>query len=243
MCVCVCVCVHACACTLLHECVCVCVCVCSCTHACMQITFCVCVYLSVIGLLIYYFLSVHFVILLFAAKCYFPFTHLCLFIFPFVHSLIMIKIIPLRNMYFNTSASLQVHSSIHTLTCSSVHTCFSSFSLYNPDCFPLQIPDSISHLDNLEVLILSNNRIRTVNRSVFRLPKLMVLDLSNNDIEAVSSELSGLLTLTQLILNGNKMDTMPGSIGFMKELRVLGVNENRLQEVRSVLIKSCCVHF
>ena len=96
--------------------------------------FCVYVYLPVIVFfLTYYFLSVHFVLLLFAVKCYFPFTHLCLSVLPFVYSLIMIKMITLRNVCFNTSASLQVHSSFHSLTCSSFHTCFSSFSLYNSD--------------------------------------------------------------------------------------------------------------
>ena len=94
-----------------------------------------------------------------------------------------------------------------------------------------QIPDTISKLDQLEILVLSWNQLSNINQSLCRFPKLIILDISNNDVFYIASEISELQSLQQLILNGNRLEAIPLSISDLKCLHVLGLNENNLAEV------------
>nr|XP_036674703.1 leucine-rich repeat-containing protein 40-like isoform X1 [Drosophila suzukii] len=69
--------------------------------------------------------------------------------------------------------------------------------------FPF-IPNCVYELQGLEILIASENHIKTLNVSGLQsMPRLSTLDLRNNDIDAVPPTLGNLTNITHLELVGN----------------------------------------
>ncbi|XP_037729939.1 leucine-rich repeat-containing protein 40 isoform X5 [Drosophila subpulchrella] len=66
------------------------------------------------------------------------------------------------------------------------------------------IPNCVYELQGLEILIASENHIKTLNVSGLQsMPRLSTLDLRNNDIDAVPPTLGNLTNITHLELVGN----------------------------------------
>ena len=81
-------------------------------------------------------------------------------------------------------------------------------------------------LENLEILVLSNNKLTHFNTSLFTLSKLQMFDISNNETEALPIDITGLPVLKQLVVNGNRLSEIYPQIGHLLELHGLYLNEN-----------------
>lgn len=66
------------------------------------------------------------------------------------------------------------------------------------------MPEGIYNLSSLEVLILNNNQLSTLPKTVGRIYSLKLLDISNNRISKLPNELSNLKNLQTLRLTDNQ---------------------------------------
>lgn len=103
----------------------------------------------------------------------------------------------------------------------------------------VKIPSqSFSHLPKLSVLLLSNNRIRYIDKDAFaNLQYLHTLNLSNNDIVYLNSSIfHELQNLSILILTGNKLTNIPLDLfSGLSKLEILNLNRNQLRNFSSVV--------
>ncbi|XP_033121351.1 uncharacterized protein LOC117120411 [Anneissia japonica] len=89
---------------------------------------------------------------------------------------------------------------------------------------------------DLEVLVLSNNRIRYIpGNQLSRLKKLNALDISNNNILCVHNDaFVGLRKLEKLSLSGNNLNNFENIITTLRNvpsLKILDLSENRFENV------------
>ena len=66
------------------------------------------------------------------------------------------------------------------------------------------LPAEIRHLQNLKILVLSNNKFTGIPAEIGQLKNLEILDLSNNVFTGLPYELGNLSKLELLDLSGNK---------------------------------------
>lgn len=64
----------------------------------------------------------------------------------------------------------------------------------------------------MTVLILSDNKIRSLSRDIIKLKKLKTLDVSNNDLPDLPCEIGFINTLVRIQLEGNPLKTMRQNI-------------------------------
>ncbi|TSC86529.1 MAG: leucine-rich repeat protein [Parcubacteria group bacterium Gr01-1014_8] len=69
------------------------------------------------------------------------------------------------------------------------------------------LPAEIRHLQDLEVLDISNNKMTGLPAELGQLSKLRVLDASNNQLTGIPHELGNLRNLQKLDLSGNNIST------------------------------------
>lgn len=89
-------------------------------------------------------------------------------------------------------------------------------------------PESLINFVNLEYLDLSGNRIKTIPESVTLLKKLHYLDLSSNKISELPVALSQMTELRELNLSKNKLKKIPAEICNLKNLKILNLKGNKL---------------
>ena len=116
--------------------------------------------------------------------------------------------------------------------------------------FPIEIFDLA---DSLEILNLSDNRLRSLPADLGRLNKLKIIFLSNNDFEEVPEVLADCLSLSMvgfksnkirvlgenvlplgvkwLILTDNQLEQLPKSIGKLQKLQKLMLAGNQLRSL------------
>ncbi|CAG9771979.1 unnamed protein product [Ceutorhynchus assimilis] len=87
---------------------------------------------------------------------------------------------------------------------------------------------SESSLQELTVLSLKNNDIRTFPLSVLRLTTLTILDVSANRLLTLPPEIDQLYNLEELILDQNLLSILPVTLWHLKYLNTLRVATNRL---------------
>jgi len=88
-------------------------------------------------------------------------------------------------------------------------------------------PSSIYKLKNLEVLLISYNKISSISSDIKNLTKLKTLDISNNKITKIPDALGKLKKLERLFLDYNKINgSVPKSLNNLKELNTITLNGN-----------------
>jgi Leucine-rich repeat (LRR) protein len=86
----------------------------------------------------------------------------------------------------------------------------------------------ICHLTQLQQLLLSKNKIRSLPVNIGDLTELTHLALDNNQIETLPVEIGKLHNLRNLDVRSNRLTTLPVEIGNLRSLQVLNVQSNRL---------------
>jgi len=87
------------------------------------------------------------------------------------------------------------------------------------------IPTTISNLQNLQILRLTENNIDTIIDQIFQLSDLEILSLNN--VTKISNQISKLTNLKQLYCHHNKMSDI-GNITTLVNLFTLEIYHNNL---------------
>jgi Leucine-rich repeat (LRR) protein len=91
------------------------------------------------------------------------------------------------------------------------------------------VPSEIVRLENLKVLILSNNRLTELPPELSRLSQLQALSLGSNQIQRWPSVVGELSQLRALSLDSNGLEALGPEIGRLQHLRALGLSNNSLR--------------
>jgi Leucine-rich repeat (LRR) protein len=83
-------------------------------------------------------------------------------------------------------------------------------------------------LAGLETLLLNDNRLVEVPKSIDKCSELTVLDLANNQLASLSDELAALSSLRTLVLHHNLVRSLPEAVGNLASLQELELSSNRL---------------
>jgi hypothetical protein len=107
-----------------------------------------------------------------------------------------------------------------------------SFDWDAPDDQKLtHIPAEVFELEQLEVLILRNNRLSAIPDAIARLRNLTELSLSGNQLSTVSDSIGKLGNLTLLNLNSNRLTDVPDAIVKLRNLTYMDLSDNQLTAV------------
>jgi|GEM_PF-5133583 len=98
-------------------------------------------------------------------------------------------------------------------------------------CNLVRIPDSISKLQNLQVLLLGQNKLDSVVAGIQKLQNLEVLDLSQNRIKRIPNQLPLLPKLKHLRLSSNPLTQLDSVSWNSGTLKVLGLENAGLGPV------------
>ncbi|XP_069032589.1 leucine-rich repeat-containing protein 69 [Embiotoca jacksoni] len=94
------------------------------------------------------------------------------------------------------------------------------------------VPECISRLTNLSVLLLNNNFISDLPAELLSLRQLEELNLGNNALKEVPAVLGHLESLKKLYLFSNQITVVPPEvIGGLPNLVVLNLNHNQIQRL------------
>ncbi len=95
-----------------------------------------------------------------------------------------------------------------------------------------KIPEEVFIVkNNIEKLILSNNRFINLPIEVFNFKKLKILECSHCDIEYLWDDFDKLKNLTHLYLDNNRIDFLPNSLSLLKKLKCLDINNNPICDI------------
>ncbi|KAL3667775.1 hypothetical protein V7S43_007326 [Phytophthora oleae] len=86
----------------------------------------------------------------------------------------------------------------------------------------------IGLLVGLEVLLLNNNRLAEVPKSIEKCTELTLLDLSDNQLASLCDEIPALVSLQRLVVHHNAVRALPEAIGDLVNLQELDLAHNRL---------------
>lgn len=89
-----------------------------------------------------------------------------------------------------------------------------------------ELPSTIEQLPNLEVLLLSDNKLSTLPDVIGKLGKLKLLDLCHNELIKLPDSFCLLSALEDLMLAANKLKELPEEFGRLGNLRDLYLNAN-----------------
>jgi Leucine-rich repeat (LRR) protein len=105
-------------------------------------------------------------------------------------------------------------------------------TLPNNNVFCGMLPDSLSKLDRLKKLDLSNNKLNVIDfpKSISDISNLESLELANcNLMGSIPESITRLSNLTVLNLKKNNLTgTIPQKIGKLDKLKLLNLGENQL---------------
>jgi len=96
-----------------------------------------------------------------------------------------------------------------------------------------QIPLKVFKCVNLQVLDLSNERIKFFSPDFSKLIKLEKLDLSSNDLEKLPQEIIHLTNLKILNLSENNFESIPNQVFHLKNLNELNLSKNNIKSILS----------
>ena|GEM_PF-4675633 len=91
-----------------------------------------------------------------------------------------------------------------------------------------EIPDSISHLKNLESIAISNFHLSSLPPSIGKLSKLRSLTLAKNKFTNFPRSISTISSLTHINLSYNSFRTVSDLLLLLPSLRELVLNENQI---------------
>ena len=90
-------------------------------------------------------------------------------------------------------------------------------------------PSFVFELPQLQVLCLSDNRLKEVPSDIIRLARLRTLDLSGNLLQSLPLSLPGLSALQEVNLSGNQFSRFPTVLGKMPGLQRIDLGSNKLR--------------
>jgi Leucine-rich repeat (LRR) protein len=86
-------------------------------------------------------------------------------------------------------------------------------------------------LENLQILLINNNSLRSLPSSIGQLRMLLKIDASQNQLTEIPAEIGNLHALKILKLDSNKLQRLPITIGDMHSLQELNLNCNDIWEL------------
>lgn len=95
---------------------------------------------------------------------------------------------------------------------------------------------SVARCENLQELILTENFLTKLPKSIGRLIKLNNLNVDRNALESIPLEIGNCTSLGVLSLRDNKLKKLPSELGNCSELHVLDVSGNQLQYLPYTLV-------
>jgi Leucine-rich repeat (LRR) protein len=93
------------------------------------------------------------------------------------------------------------------------------------------IPNEIGLFKNVELIILSYNKLTEIPKQLFNLENIKKLVLTSNYLTYIPQEIKNLQNLEELYITSNKLKDIPKEIGNLKILKSLYVNMNQLKEI------------
>lgn len=90
------------------------------------------------------------------------------------------------------------------------------------------IPEAIGKLQSLKRLNLNSNKINDIPESLGNLLKLVSLNLSKNKLTRIPDIFSQLQSLEELRISNNQLEMLPESIGTLSNLKILDLASNNL---------------
>nr|XP_020828543.1 leucine-rich repeat-containing protein 69 isoform X3 [Phascolarctos cinereus] len=96
-------------------------------------------------------------------------------------------------------------------------------------------PKSFDGLENLNILNLNHNKLKTIPPEINRLQNLKSLSLNNNQLTDIPKELCSLACLSEIQLNYNQIVSIPEEFKSMKNLRKLSLARNLIDVFPMVL--------
>ena len=90
------------------------------------------------------------------------------------------------------------------------------------------LPESLSQLQQLQLLFVSGNELTALPESLSQLQQLQNLDVSDNQLTALPESLSQLQQLQELDVSGNQLIDLPASLGNLERLKELDLDKNPL---------------
>lgn len=101
----------------------------------------------------------------------------------------------------------------------------------------VDVPTGISQLTSLQVLNLSRNQFTSLTTGIGNLSKLVTLRLDHNNLKTVPSGMGELHSLKKLNLNNNELIDFPEEICTLPKLEVLEIDNNRLTSLPEKICK------
>jgi len=98
-----------------------------------------------------------------------------------------------------------------------------------------KLPESFGQLTNLEVLNAENNQLTTLSDTLGNLKKLKELTLDYNKFLTLPDEVPQLAQLEKLSLVGNILTSLPETLGTLANLSILYLSQNDLSSLPSTL--------
>lgn len=90
------------------------------------------------------------------------------------------------------------------------------------------LPDSIGNLTSLRRLDLRGNQIASIPSTIKNCKKIKIIELSGNDLRLIPESIGDLTLLEKLDLNSNMLFDLPESIGRMINVKKLDIGFNHL---------------
>lgn len=95
-----------------------------------------------------------------------------------------------------------------------------------------QLPD-LSQLGNLKALIVQNNRLTSLPKSISKLTKLETLNIANNFCKELPDGTFNSSQLKYVSINNNQISALPNGINKLRQLTNLQLSSNQLTELPS----------
>jgi Leucine-rich repeat (LRR) protein len=102
------------------------------------------------------------------------------------------------------------------------------------------LPVEISQFKNLQILTVSNCKLKTLPAEIGDLTHLQRVSLYKNKLRSLPEELRKLSNLQVLYLGRNKLTTIPMWVGGMGKLRRLDLSYNPLTPLELQYVKELC---
>lgn len=95
----------------------------------------------------------------------------------------------------------------------------------------IELPWVVTRLETLRTLDLEGNRLSNLPETILNLRDLMLLLLRKNNFASLPDVITGLQNLTTLNLGENKLGSLPESIGKLQNLERLDLDRNQLSDL------------
>lgn len=101
-----------------------------------------------------------------------------------------------------------------------------------------ELTEDIGNLKSLEKLIISeHSQLESISQTIGHLERLQFLNLSNNKLNSIPESIGNLTCLKYLNLSNNKLENIPTSIGDLKNIEILDLSQNDLLEIPDSICK------